>query len=309
MSNTRFKKIIIVYLSSWLLFWQAKPAFAYESGLLMYFPFEDMAANAVNGAKGFEKNIELVEGKSGKGALFAKGSFLRFPAQGNIDYREGTVEMWVKPKWRGDDDGYHYFFAGNISDAKNANSIHLSKKRYSGGVLMGQIDSQADEAGAPQEERAVPGGDDLSPSSVANWQENEWHHIAFSWDYANKTLKLYIDGFLCSQNNKMSKLMFPAAYQAYVNIGSSIDEATFAEAVIDEVKIWDYPRTDMQIADSAGVTALDNLAIESAGDKAKPKPFNFPLLIPVIIFGMVWLLIIFLLRIKKANFRFKRKEK
>jgi len=233
---------------------QKESAHALEKGMLMHLPFEESTKNAVNNQDGSAKNVVFKQGKEGKGAYFDKSSYLRFPARGNINYRRGTVEFWLKPNWDGDDGGYHYFFAGNITDARNVNSIHASKKRYQGGVILGQIDSKADSTGRAIEEAVVPGGRILDPSSVANWKKGDWHHVAFSWDDQKRTLKLYMDGFLRATNDKVVEAAFPSAYESYINIGSSIDEVVFAEAVIDELRIWNYPLSDMQIAKIAGLS-------------------------------------------------------
>jgi hypothetical protein len=185
-----------------------------------------------------------------------------YPARGNINFRQGTVEFWLKPNWNGDDNGYHYFFAGNIDDAKNVNSIHVSKKYYFDGVILGQIDSKA-ATGGPEKDRAineasVPGMGAFYPSSVADWRKGQWHHLAFTWDDQKPALKLYIDGILRATNSNKTQLeaSFPSAFMSYINIGSSIDHIVFAEAVIDELKVWDHPLTDMQIAEIAGLHEL-----------------------------------------------------
>lgn len=244
-------------------------AFAsFDQPLLMYVPFDTTTHNMINNEFGIAKNVALVEGKVGKGGLFERGSYLRFPARGNINFRRGTVEFWVKPNWDGDDGGYHYFFAGNIDDAKNVNSIHVSKKFYEGGVVLGQIDGEEDNEGRAKEEAVVPGGKTLSPASVASWRKDTWHHVAFSWDDKKRTIKLYINGVLRATNNRVPEGAFPSLPQSYINIGSSIDERVFAEAVIDEVKIWDHPKSDLEIAEAAGLKRVEKGVAQKENEKS-----------------------------------------
>lgn len=270
----------------------------YGQELLLYVSFDDTKKNLINNQEPIEKSVKFVEGKFGKGAYFDKGSYLRFLAEGNINYRQGTVEFWLKPNWNGDDGGYHYFFAGNITDARNVDSIHVSKKAYQGGALMGQIDGKGDENGIVIDEAVVPAGFDISATSVGHWKKGEWYHVAFSWNDKDKELKIYVDGLLRATNDRVANNAFPIKHESYINIGSSIDEKFFAEGVIDEFKIWSYPRTDVEVAKSAGLTEIKDY-------RQPPQVSKSNLQIYLLIISIFIILIIFVFKVIRTKGRFK----
>ena len=293
------KMILLQLFIIQLFFGPVNKVYASDDGLLFYLPFDGTVTEKTKGITGEGENYSFVEGKIGQGAYFPNDSFVNYPAKDNINYRQGTVEFWVKPNWNGDDGGYHYFFAGNIDDARNVNSIHVSKKYYLDGVILGQIDSKAETEGSDQgragTEASVPANGALYPSSVRDWRKGEWHHLAFTWDDKKPELKLYIDGFLraTNANEEQLKLAFPSAYMSYINIGSSIDHATFADAVIDELKIWDHPLGDMEVAKIAGLRSLEQTTAVAAESSSRRQASNNPfyILMGILLFMGIGVLI------------------
>ena len=269
---------IVLLLFILMPFLYVRPTYALGEGLMFYLPFDGTVTEKTKGLAGEGENYTFVNGKVGQGAYFPNNSFVHYAAKNNINYRQGTVEFWVQPNWNGDDGGYHYFFAGNIDDARNVNSIHVSKKYYQDGVILGQIDSKAEteghDKGRARTEASVPANGAFYPSLVTDWRKGAWHHLAFTWDDKKPELKLYIDGFLraTNSNTKQLNLAFPSAYMSYINIGSSIDHATFADAVIDELKIWDHPLGDMEVAKIAGLVPLEQTIAATGSALKKPDP-------------------------------------
>lgn len=70
----------------------------------------------------------FAEGKRGQ-AFVADGScVLAYPAEGNLHKPRGTVCLWVRPSWDGDDGRNHGFFADDLPfHDKPQNTLYLWK--------------------------------------------------------------------------------------------------------------------------------------------------------------------------------------
>ena len=315
MSKKNLFRLILLKLiiADYLLFLPSITLADDESRPLIYISFDDSTKNQITNQDGEVKQVKRVAGKIGQAGLFEKGSYIRFPAKGNINFTQGTVELWFKPNWSGDGDGdtypYHYFFAGNISDAKNLNSIHFYKKPYAKGAALGLIDGKASiGSDKPETEAIVPSGDDLSPVSTRNWKKGEWIHLAFSWDKNNHIMKIYFDGILRASHTKVSDNAYPINYQDSIYIGSSVDQTAFAEGVIDEFKLWGRPLTDMEIAKEAGLTELGEIdqtqkIKQSPSLNLSQKEINSPALITILVIIAVFGFLVLVLVLKKRASR------
>ena len=89
---------------------------------------------------------------------------------------------------------------------------------------------------------------------------NEWIHLAASWNHANNSLALYVQGVLFQGKaifgESGSSFMFPATN--VIAFGSSVDSSFVNRLVLDEIRIWGLARTAQQVADFARVLIPQN---------------------------------------------------
>ncbi|NEO89329.1 MAG: LamG domain-containing protein [Moorea sp. SIO3G5] len=74
---------------------------------------------------------------------------------------------------------------------------------------------------------------------------DEWHHIAYTWDNTSNTIIVYIDG-----NRQPSTRTFTGPIgtpNQPLNIGRSQTRNNYFRGAIDDVRIWDYARSEEQI--------------------------------------------------------------
>lgn len=103
--------------------------------------------------------------------------------------------------------------------------------------------------------------DGTSYSVTANaLPTNEWIHLAATWNHANNSLALYIQGVLFQGRaifgESASSFMFPATN--VLAFGSSTDGSFVNSLVLDEIRIWGLARTAQQLADYARVLVPQN---------------------------------------------------
>jgi hypothetical protein len=224
--------IFLVILSTIILFSQELPSDAH-SLLLLH------CNNKVTGQQGeaplTSSGIAYEKGVYNEGVFLGKNSNLSFSSKNNIYAFTGTVELWIKPKWDGNDNNTYvildYGAAGGIYIYKDStNNLKLVLNRLNGS-----------------------GGAEMSAAyDIKDWKANEWHFVAFTWDY--KSLKIYVDGTLKAQVQVSSTI--PDVTALMYQIGSE-GSSNFLYAVIDEFRISDYARIDQEIINdfNMGITA------------------------------------------------------
>ncbi len=171
----------------------------------------------------------LVEGRVGKGLALGPVGRLTFVANdGNFNAESGTVELWVRPRWSGDD-GVARTILGTRADG--ANYINLNKLDTNRlGIAM---------AGGSE-------GDfvwERSDADVADWKAGEWHFIVGTW--GGGEMHFFIDGVEVGSaaTDAQPMTITPEA----LTIGGS-------DIVIDEVRISDRPRTPAEIKAASEAT-------------------------------------------------------
>ena len=90
---------------------------------------------------------------------------------------EGLIEVWVKPRWAGNDGKRHLLWSTGPFDGRE---LYLEKSEL--GMLRAVI--------------RTPEGMTVSRSDVSSWRAGQWRHIAVGWtshDGANVGLPLWID--------------------------------------------------------------------------------------------------------------------
>ena len=183
--------------------------------------------------------VTFESGVFGNGAYLSTTNQVYYSVANNVHATEGTLEFWVKPRWNGDDGQTHtilrYGATGGILVEKDGGNFwKILLNRWVGGSEVG--------AGL----------------YVTDWNANEWHHAAFTWD--NTSVKVYVDGQLKSETTPTITL--PSIPDATFQIGAGWTYDHF-DAVLDELRISDRERTASEILTSyvAGLT-ISSLWIE-----------------------------------------------
>ena len=207
----------------WLLLGLGASTATAQQDLLFYLPFEGTTQAQVAKGEGkpeIEKDISYVPGIKGQGALFEKASSLAYREAGNINKAEGSIEFWMKPKWRGDDNTWRAFFLEDGPYEEGANTIRFWKP--------GDMGLRFDPCCTEQIWLRAP-----------TWQPDEWHHLLATWNH-RREMTLYVDGRL------KAKLPFawPIRDHKVMYVGCANPQhrdewnVIAAEAVIDEFRIY-----------------------------------------------------------------------
>ncbi|AGC77004.1 putative secreted protein (Por secretion system target) [Nonlabens dokdonensis] len=90
---------------------------------------------------------------------------------------------------------------------------------------------------------------DLRPTSSTTISDGQWHHIAYTYDYDTAsslgTIKLYVDGNL--EDTSIPLTYSTTASGLDVNIGRETNAGSFFTGEMDDIRIWNEPRTATQI--------------------------------------------------------------
>lgn len=202
----------------------------------------------LNGAQGDTptqaQGVTFEPGIFGNGAYFAPGNQVYFPSAGNINSLEGTLEFWIKPRWNGNDGQNHvvlrYGNEGGVLFFKDGGNYWRSIfNRY--GFYNPEI------------------GTGLYVGT--EWQANEWHHCAFTWN--STVLNLYVDGELRAVRETSWALN--VVNEATFQLGAEFNYYNL-DAVIDELRISAIERSPQEIE----VSFLAGLGVSSL--QIQPSP-------------------------------------
>jgi len=197
-----------------------------DANTLLFLPFD----NNLNGVDGeiplASSSVGYAGGKYDMALnVYSSATSLKYAANNNINSQKGTVEVWVKPTWNGNDGkGYtimQYGTGGGLLILKDgANNLRLILNRFS-----------------------VSGYPEMDVSTnISAWQAYQWKHIAFTW--GNGKLQLYIDGSIVSERSYTTPL-YPIN-DAHFNIGT--DDGWFNwQGVIDNMRISNTVRSKNEI--------------------------------------------------------------
>src|SRR5262249_51469084 len=68
--------------------------------------FDDTLASASGSQPLVANGTSFVSGKFGKAVVVSKDGILSYPVAGNLDFQNGTIEMWIAPQVEGSDPAY-----------------------------------------------------------------------------------------------------------------------------------------------------------------------------------------------------------
>ena len=195
---------------------------ARDEHTLLYLPFDDSL-----GLDGFfqQGEVGLSEangGRFGRSLVLGRGSYVAGPASDYLRVAAGTIEMWVRPGWPGDDRIYH-----NLLGIPGPNGMSLCKDQYghvslSFGVGWGTV------------ARAWADG-------YANrWRPGVWRHVAACWD--RQSLQVFVDGKLvaCAQQLSLPQMLGPE-----LKLGDPMMQ-------LDDLRISDCVRYHVEVPPASG---------------------------------------------------------
>lgn len=191
--------------------------------------------NSLNGEQGetptTATGTSFQSGVQGTGVLLPPSSALTYPASGNIDAREGTVEFFIKPVWNGTDPpGQGNTFlawggAGGIYLGRDGANTFILRLNYFG---------------------TQPGGEvQVNIMNLSSWQANSIHHVAFTYSNSAKRVEVYVDGALRRTVTFAGEL--PLIPASDFRVGSYTSPGSEANAIIDEFRISNRVRTSQEI--------------------------------------------------------------
>jgi len=166
-----------------------------------------------------------------------------------------TVEAWVKPQWWGNTNGSYnetnFFYKAPVVEKDGQFGLRLGSK---------VIDSCSYNYGYEYCFPAQKGG--ILAFTVMNSSKNhsvisppnyipidEWTHIAATYDAASRRLKIYKNGYLdySEYNSQFSTL---GTGGDLVLGGNHKEDDRRYTGFMDEVRIWNYAKTDLEIRES-----------------------------------------------------------
>ena len=187
-----------------------------------------------------EKGLTYESGLFGQAAHFTSGSRLRFAAEGNLTKEQGTISLWFRPDFSGQQTNHErggeiwrtLFREGPMPDKRiGSNQLWLwffgSRMRFDVADL----------------------GDQYARTSIAPWKAHQWHHLACTWNHQTGRT-LYVDGQAVSGGSDSRKPFLSMSWDTapfeYFQIGGD-DQRHPADGLIEDLRIFDGQLTSQQI--------------------------------------------------------------
>ncbi len=184
---------------------------AKDDQTLLYLPFEEQLNEDAFFIKQRAALSEPGEGRFGRCLVLGAGGYVACSANENLDSQVGTIEVWIKPQWTGNDGVFHPFVS-----VPGMEGMSLHKDQYSH-VWFGFSSGWATLSFA------------YADGYAHWWQPGVWRHIAACWD--KDLMQLFVDGKLIGWQNKpkLSRSLGPEL--AIGSAGMSIDELRISKVV------------------------------------------------------------------------------
>ncbi len=202
-----------------------------EFAPLLYIGFDDTAEAVAEGAEvtvtGAD-SVKYAEGKFGNAADFRESGCVEYRGLPALNLKSGTMELWIKAANPATEMEDHYYLQFLKDDESGGIELKFYHVELSMQVIMW--------AGGKKHRRYGWG-----------WAQDTWRHIAITWDTADPEisgLKLYYNGIVSGYPRGYQEIDMPD----FLRIGcKSPDEGLFAEALIDEVVVYDRALTREQV--------------------------------------------------------------
>lgn len=202
-----------------------------------------------------EMGVRFAEGKFGLAIHLNPQDLLKYPYEGNINPKKGSIFCWVFPNWDNNND--HTLF--QVDDGSN----FLIGSNDSGEFLIriGNQDNQDDQNNQEKYfEAAID--KDLLPQQT-------WTHLTFIWNYraesSQKALQIYVNGELTAQNHSGAMPWnIPSISGEEIQIAGNEFQNTFS-GKIDRFFILDFIPDQQTISDiqNGGYPIIDDMVLFS----------------------------------------------
>ncbi len=205
----------------------------------------DNALTSTSGiAPSIASGVAYAAGKFGTGMYLQSGGAPAYPAADMFNVSEGTVEMWVSPRYNGTDPAFAAAMYSIFEySAANGDHLEIGKNGHAifiNGVTNGQYQSAYN-----------------STAGDSSWKTGEWHHLAATFSASGNRIRFYLDGVKIADTNE-GHYFPPSAIGGSIQIGATA-------FTIDEVLISKVEKSGAQItSDAARSTAFaDNEVVLS----------------------------------------------
>ncbi|MCD6361869.1 MAG: hypothetical protein J7M38_13515 [Armatimonadetes bacterium] len=200
----------------------------------------------------------FIAGRFGQAMLFSRTRrALRFPAAGNYDHRQGTIEFFVRLP-----DLDAAGFTGSRGFWQTQGGVQ-EKVRFV--IGRGSFNSARTGVGYKDAWADLRDGQLGLKSDISHWKADQWHHVAVLWD--GSSARLLLDG-VCVARGEFPG--FPEAAPAF-------DVGTNAIVALDELRISDIMREELQVADEVKeLTPYRPIGSQPAAAAQKRPPIAAP---------------------------------
>jgi len=203
---------------------------------LSLFHYDTSLASTSGIAPSQSAGTSVVPGKFGSAVAIADGGTLSYPAQGNLSFVDGTIEMWVSPQFDGTNPVYiktpPILFAYELASSQGL-TMAVANVNNSPYIYGGAAGAYAG----------------YSPmSSIVGWKAGEWHHVAFSYSTRQSRIRIYLDGILLGENDQT--IQFASDRPPNFMVGSDFPGNANA-FLIDELRITNDEKLPAEIAGDA----------------------------------------------------------
>jgi hypothetical protein len=188
---------------------------------LALFHFDDSLVSTTGSAPLQASGATFVPGKWGSALSVGKGGILKYAVNGNLDMRDGTIEMWVRPEADGSDPVYTKYNHALVWYQSASSEQFLVSEATFAGFYGGTV---------VQKKFAGAGG-----GNIKDWKAGTWHHVAFTYSSKAGRQRFYIDGAQIAETNAAMPLPGRDAAAFCVACDSYADRTAFQ---IDELMIF-----------------------------------------------------------------------
>lgn len=199
--------------------------------------FDNSLATTSGVAPSATAGVAYDTGKFGQGIYLQTGGRLTFPGS-LLNLSEGTIEMWIAPRFDGSDPVFSSGAYNFRYDASNGDYLAIAE------LTVGQTRALVTGAVANDQYESAYNG---LPGDIGLWKAGEWHHVAVTFSASANHIRLYLAGVKIADSNEGH--YFPPS-----SVGGSIALGSTAFTV-DEVRISSVALPDSAIAFDAARSA------------------------------------------------------
>lgn len=221
----------------------AAPVHVHTGEVLFLAHYNHSVSPDIGNSQGMIDSGAITGGKSGypfknsspqAEALNANGrdKYMAYPGEKNFDKNKGTLQMFVKGKWKQNAYAHCVFF-------KLFDNAQLK------GCFVGPNSFMLQKSPKVQQIKLFQNGN-LRVNGISTqdlpYNDELWRHLTVTWDMAAKYFKLYLDGEFVGEWKRMQKM---TADPMFFTIGHP--DSHNAQSLIDEVRILNRPLTDAEV--------------------------------------------------------------